>query len=270
MEYGAIRNEASWPTYEPVETALSRLRDLGDSRRSAFVLATGPSAMAVDVAAEAERHDIRITCNSAVRNADRIADFRPNIIACTDPVFHFGPSRYAATFRKDLIAAAEASDALVLCGHDFVGPLLGMAPELRGRLVVIPTRLGGQWRWPTNQNPTVRIGTSVLTNLMLPVAMMLADTIAIAGADGRQPSEKYFWKHNAQLQYSDELMKTVFDSHPSFFRDRDYADYYDEYCANVEDLCVTAERAGKTVIGAGPSWIPALRERGAPKPSSST
>lgn len=264
MEYFAARDEVSWPRYPPAETALERLNSLAGPGRSAFILATGPSALDVDLGAVAA--DVRITCNSAVRDLDRIREFRPTIIACTDPVFHFGPSRYSAQFRRDLIRAVEETDAYVLSGHDFAGPLPGMAPELADRLIVLPTQQGGPWRWPTARNPTVRLATSVLTNLMLPVAMMLADRIEIAGADGRQPSENYFWKHNPALQYSGELMETVFDAHPAFFRDRDYGDYYDQHCADIEALIRLAEGASKTVVGAAPSWIPALRARGAPEP----
>jgi hypothetical protein len=264
MQYFFLRNATSWPTYAPAETALQRLRAAVGPGRSAFILATGPAALTVDLPAVTA--DVRITCNSAVRDIDRIREYRPNIIACTDPVFHFGPSRYATGFRRDLVRAVEEVDAVVLSGHDCVGPLLGLAPELRDRLVVLPTQQSGPWRWPTDRNPTVRLGLSVLINLMLPVAMMLADDISIAGADGRHPAEKYFWSHNPQLQYSDELMQTVFDAHPSFFRDRDYADYYDLHSEQVEALMKTGERAGKVFHAAAPSWIPALRKRGAPEP----
>ena len=64
-------------------------------------------------------------------------------------------------------------------------------------------------------------------------------------------------------------MKTVFDSHPSFFRYIDYPDYYDEYCKSLEDLIQVGEQAGKLVSAVTPSWIPALRQRGAAEPARS-
>ncbi|HEV7564993.1 MAG TPA: hypothetical protein VGO31_03420 [Microbacteriaceae bacterium] len=264
MEYFALRDETSWPTYEPAEVALERLEAVRGA--SAFILATGPSALMVDLSRVSA--DVRITCNSAVRNLDLIREFRPHIIACTDPVFHFGPSRYAATFREDLVRAAEEVDALVLCGEDFVGPLLGLRPELRGRLVVLPHQRGGPWRWPTRRNPTVRQAGNVLTTLMLPVGLMLADDVAIAGADGREPTDNYFWRHNQNLQYSDDMMRSVFDAHPAFFRDRDYVDYYEGFCDDVESLASLGESRGKRVRAAAPSWIPALRSRGALAPQA--
>jgi hypothetical protein len=260
--YFHLRNATTWPKYAPVEQVLERLRGLAGA--TAFILATGPSALTVDLASVDA--DVRITCNSAVRDLDRIREFRPNIICFTDPVFHFGPSRYAAAFRRDAVRAAEEVDALVVCGHAFAAPLLGLEPSLKERLCVLPHQDGGPWRWPTDENPTVRQAGNVLTTLMLPLALLLADDVKIAGADGRQPTENYFWKHNPQLQYSGELMQTVFDAHPAFFRDRDYADYYEQFCGDVEALISVGEQHGKSVSAAAPSWIPALRRRGAPEP----
>jgi len=265
MQYFTLRNSTTWPTYRPAEMALERLRALGGEGSSAFVFATGPSALEVDPATVTA--DVRITCNSAVRDLDRIRQLRPNIITFMDPVFHFGPSRYAAAFRRDVVKAAEEVDALVVCGDTFAGPLLSLEPTLRDRLVVIPHQHGGPWRWPTDRNPTVRQAGNVLTGLMLPLAFMLADDVSIAGADGRQPTENYYWKHNPTLQYSGDLMQTVFDAHPAFFRDRDYQDYYEVHCANLEALIQVGEAQGKTVRGVTSSWTPALRARGAPTPS---
>jgi hypothetical protein len=261
--YFDLRNAVSWPTYDPVEVSLKRLRKKIGHARDAVVLATGPSASLLELDDSA---DVRITCNSAVRDREMIRRFRPNIICFTDPVFHFGPSRYAAEFRRDAVRAAEEADAFVVCGHRFAGALLDHEPGLRHRLVVIPQQDGGPWRWPTRRNPTVRQGGNVMTTLMLPTAFLLADRVTVAGADGREPTERYFWRHNPQLQYSGEMMKTVFDSHPSFFRYTDYSDYYDAYCASLEDLIQVGERAGKHVSAVTPSWIPALRNRGAPEP----
>jgi hypothetical protein len=264
LSYWRVRERLAWPNYPSADTSLSRLKDRFQGARSSFILATGPSTLTVDL--DAVDADIRITCNSAVKDTDRLRAFRPNIIACTDPVFHFGPSRYAAAFRQDLLRAIDLCDPLLVCGSDWVSPLLNLLPELEDRLAVIPFKRGGPWRWPTKENPTTRSTESVLTNLMIPVALMLTDHLSVAGADGRQPTENYFWTHG--VQYSDELMQTVFDAHPAFFRDRDYEDHYDRYCQGIEDLLRAGERAGKVIVGAAPSWIPAFRKRGASRPQA--
>ena len=256
--YFDLRNATTWPTYEPVELGLRRLRERAAGARTAFVLATGPSASMVDP--EAIDADVRITCNSAVRNAELIAKLSPDIICFVDPVFHFGPSKYAAEFRRDAVKAATEVDALVVCGHRFAGPLLGLEPALRDRLVVLPMQNGGPLRWPTDRNPTVRQAGNVMTTLMLPLAFLLADDVTVAGADGRKPSESYFWQHNAQLQYSDEMMKTVFDAHPSFFRYIDYADYYEDFCRAVGGIDRDRRACRQVGLGGDPELDPRIRQ----------
>ena len=247
--------------------AMERLKALGGSGSSAFVLATGPSARLVDY--DALSAEVRITCNSAVRDLDLLHAMRPNVICFGDPVFHYGPSRYAAAFRRDLLRAVEETDALIVTPELWAGLLLAHHPELADRLIVLRVLKGKPaWHWPTPERMTVRMTNNVLTQAMLPIAFAVSDRVEIAGCDGRQPSENYFWRHNTRTQYSDELMGTVFDAHPAFFRDRDYADYYDEHCQQVEELLAAGEAAGKRAVGVTPSYIPALSRRGAPTPTA--
>ncbi|MCA1693874.1 MAG: hypothetical protein LC749_03620 [Actinobacteria bacterium] len=244
--------------------ATERFFDLGGRGNSAYVMATGPTARLVDPATVSA--EVRIVCNSAVRDLDLLRLMKPNIICFVDPVFHYGPNRYAAAFRRDLLRAVDETDALIVTFDLWAGLLRAHHPQLADRIVMLrPLKGKPAWHWPTREDRmTVRLTGNVLTDAMLPVAFALCDRVEIAGCDGRHRDDNYFWRHNARTQYSDELMATVFDAHPAFFRDRDYADYYKGHCKRLEDLLVAGEQAGKRVIGVTPSHIPALRRRGAP------
>jgi hypothetical protein len=229
---------------------------------SAFVLATGPSAQLVDP--ETVTDDVRITCNSAVRDRALIRALRPTIIAFNDPVFHYGPSRYAAAFRADLRKTADECDAQLVTSAQWAKIILAHDPVLKERITVLRSLPKTPWHFPDAQEPWVHHTGNVLTNLLLPIAFSLASHVRIAGCDGRQPQEGYFWKHNQRTQYGDDLMTSAFDAHPAFFRDRDYEDYYEHHCRELEELLATGEAAGRTVEPVTPSWIPALTSRGAP------
>ncbi len=214
---------------------MQRLFSLGGPGTSSFVLATGPSARHVDPAAVSA--DVRISCNSVVRDLDLLRALRPDVICFMDPVFHYGPSRYSAAFRRDLLRAVHETDALLVTYELWAGLLLAHHPELADRLIILRMLKHEQaWHWPTPDRMTVRITGNVLTNAMLPIAFALTDRVEIAGCDGRVADERYFWHHNAKTQYSDELMTSAFDAHPAFFRDRDYADYYEGHCRELEEL----------------------------------
>lgn len=243
--------------------AAERFFALGGRGTSALVLATGPTGRLVDPATVSA--EVRIVCNSVVRDIDLLRALKPNLICFADPVFHYGPSRYAAAFRRDLLRAVAETDALLVTIDLWAGLLLAHHPELADRLVVLrPEKLRQGWKWPAPDAMGVRLTGNVLTAAMLPAAFALCDRVEIAGCDGRDPDDNYFWRHNARTQYSDALMGTAFDAHPAFFRDRDYADYYDGHCRELEDILATAEAGGKQAVGLTPSHMSALRNRGAP------
>lgn len=248
-------------------TAMERLFSLGGHGTSAFVLATGPSARLVDP--DSVSAEVRISCNSVVRDLDLLRALKPNVICFVDPAFHYGPSRYAAAFRRDLLRAVDETDALLVTAELWAGLLLAHHPELVDRLVILRMVKGRPpWHWPKRERMTVRMTANVLTTAMLPIAFALTDRVEIAGCDGRRPDENYFWHHNTRTQYSDDLMNSAFQAHPAFFRDQDYADYYAEHCQQLEELLAAGENAGKQAIAVTPSYIPALSRRGAPAPVS--
>lgn len=229
--------------------------------RRALVVATGPSLAELDLSTI--RQEVRITCNSAVRDAALLRALDPHLIAFADPVFHFGPSLYAHRFREDVARALELTRAHLLVPDRFAALLLHHVPAAQGRVVAFgPT--AREWTWPTSPaDPVVVRGTdNILTLAMLPAAFALAEVVEVAGSTGRQPDERYFWQHNRATQYPDEVMQTAFAAHRSFFRDRLYDDYYEHHCAELDDLVRVAESRGKTVRSITTSWIPALHDRG--------
>jgi hypothetical protein len=227
----------------------------------ALALGTGPSASEIDP--RSVTADVRIVCNSAVRNLKLIEELQPTAICFADPVFHFGPSRYAAAFRADLRRALSVCDALVVIPEYYGGLLLAHMPELADRLVCLDDT-ATDWCWPSMARAQVRMSGNVLTYLMLPVAFALVDEVDVGGCDGRVASERYFWRHNPTIQYSDELMRDCFAAHPAFFRTTNYEDYYDRHLRYLDEFLATGEAAGKRVHGVTRSHIPALVRRGAP------
>jgi hypothetical protein len=93
--YGSLHVSYGSPEDHCSKNLHPRFRELMEAGladdRTALVLATGPSAGELDL--DDNQYDVRITCNSAVRNTDLLKVLRPVIIGFADPVFHFGPGR---------------------------------------------------------------------------------------------------------------------------------------------------------------------------------
>jgi hypothetical protein len=228
-------------------------------RRRAYLLCTGPSLARF---AEFDFSDgWTIGCNTVVANAPLMAHAPPDVMVAVDAIHHFGPSNYAARFRRDLEAAAARSPFL-FCTVDTFGHVverrMKLPPE---RVCLIPLRRGMKFERLDRQwgvAPTA----NVLTQLMLPIAHTLAEEIYIIGADGRDPNEREFWRHDPSSQLTD-AMADLKACHPAFFAKRDYAAYYERHCEIVRLQVETIEARGGKVRSLTPSHIPALAERSA-------
>jgi hypothetical protein len=223
----------------------------------AYVFGTGPS---LSRAADFTFDDgWSVVCNSIVKNKELMRHIRPQLLTFGDPVFHFSPSRYAAEFRRLMVEAVEEFDLYVMTIEPFLPLLLAHYPQLKDRIIGMPEDNIGL-NFPTPERFHIKSAANIMTMLMLPVASAAADEIHIIGADGRQPKENYFWRHDSSAQL-DELMETAFATHPSFFRDRIYEDYYEEHCRYLAGLLAYGENLGKRYFSMTPSFIPALAGR---------
>jgi hypothetical protein len=237
-----------------------RLQRQFEGHAEAYVLATGPSLDTVFDHSIPEGA-LRIICNSIVRNDDLLEYLDPDILTFADPVFHFGPSEYAAQFREDAVETIREYDCWCIVNTPGDALLRSHFPDIADRIIGLPVRPDlDRFHTPDASSLFVRATGNIMTLLMLPVAASVADRISIVGADGREDNESYFWEHSSAAQY-EGLMNTAVETHPSFFRDRLYEDYYDQHVERLRELIETQEAEGKTYRSITPSYIPVLSER---------
>lgn len=226
-------------------------------KEKAYVFGTGPSLeQATDFSYD---NGFNIICNSTVKNQSLMDYIKPNLLVFADPVFHFSPCEYSAKFREDAISAIQKYDLYFMIPDYTVPLILAHYPEVKDKIIGIPM-LSNEFNFPSEEKYFVKATANILTLFMLPVASFVSEKIYIIGCDGREKNETYFWKHNDSAQYNG-LMKTVFDMHPSFFRDRVYQDYYDEHCEILKNLIEFGETKGKKYYSLTKSHIPVLSER---------
>lgn len=251
-----LAERVSW--IDDSRLVLQRLfQELG-GRKRAYLFGTGPSIK------EVENHTyqdgVRIICNSMVRNDHLLELIQPHILGFTDSVFHFGVSKYAEAFAKDVIKVVRRYG--VYCVTNQVGYALMRThyPELTEYLIGVPARRFGR---PIALSPTylkTRDYTNILTRYMLPLAAGLSRELFLMGFDGRKSDENYFWKHNPTTQYTSS-MDSAYKTHPAFFRDINYDAYYLKHCSTLSEMVKNFERNGIKIIVWGNSYIPALKKR---------
>lgn len=200
-----------------------------------------------------------VVCNSIVKNRRLLVHANPLAICFGDSVFHFGPSEYAFLFRDYLVGAVKEHDCFAVTREREARFPLRHYPELENHLVGLRND-AHSWKMPTVEEMRVQGASNILTLVMLPVAAALASEVLIGACDGREPDEEYFWHHDPSVQY-EGMMGTVFESHPAFFRDRIYSDYYKEHWHQLEDQLSTWEKGGWSFLNLTHSYIPALVRR---------
>lgn len=237
----------------------SRMLEQNKNKNKAYCFVTGPS---FDKYKEFtyESNSFKVICNSIVKN-DEFLEYigKPDLLVFADPVFHFSPSEYSAVFRDHVLKVYKKYECFIMVPENTVGLMLSHYPMLKDNIIGINGR-NESYNFPTRERFWIKSSANILTLYMLPVASAVSNEINIIGADGRNPEEKYFWQHSSSVQF-DDLMKTVFETHPSFFRDRDYKDYYEEHCTFLENLLCYGELKGKKYFSLTKSFIPALLKR---------
>lgn len=221
--------------------------------RAVYVLGTGPSVESL--ARRSHRDHPAVVCNSLIRNGQLMEQLDTRVIVFGDPVFHLGWNDYATRFREDMLAAVEKHDCFVVT-PEHAGPLLvAHYPQLANRLIAMPS--GDELNIPAPERFFVKPSDNILTYLMLPLAAALTQRVIVAGCDGKKPKDTGFWRHGANVQYGG-YYDAVVATHPSFFRDRDYGQYYAEHCRCVEEWLNYGRAQGRCFICATASVIPAL------------
>lgn len=224
----------------------------------AYLLATGPSVV------HYRKHDFRdamsIVCNSVILDESLMNEVEPQILVFADPIFHFGPSQYAAAFRRALLESARKHDFVICTPFKYYPLFLNAVPELADRTMGIPFTKNREFNFALDEDFNLKTTANILTFLMVPLAATFSDKVGILGCDGRPLSEdKYFWGHNPKTQINDK-MANIREVHPAFFA-INYNDYYLEHCGVLEEQLRAGESAGKRFHSLAFSHIPALASR---------
>jgi hypothetical protein len=233
-------------------------QDLRPRTKECVVLGNGPSAINI-FNPEFESKDV-IICNSAIKS-DRLLARRIVALCFADPVYYFGPCDYTRAFHHRLGEVVRDSTFGIYLDAEHRSFLQQRIPAIPDdRLYPVWMNYGLRYQ-PNFKRGRVQTTTaSVFTTLMLPLAATHYEKIHLLGFDGKGPAvSNYFWRHNAEFQYTD-LIATVQASDPGFFS-VDYNQYSRDHAVEVEACLAAVEAMGTQVIMTHPSFIAPLQRR---------
>ncbi|MCQ8185381.1 glycosyltransferase [Parvularcula maris] len=246
---------------ERSKTALDTIsRELTSSK--GYIFGTGPG---LGLMSDHDFSDgVAIACNSMVRNKPLLQRMKPPLVVVGDPIFHAGPSSYAAAFRASLVEVLDEYSAyLMVPMRDFHIYEYHLPERFITKIIGMPFKKGEEPQLDLLSNHVVTTTSNILTLFLLPLATTFFDEIAIAGCDGRPvSSDDYFWSHDTASQFNDQ-MPVIRQAHPAFFA-IDYNDYYLRHCETLETWLSAAEEKGHRIVNMTPSFISALQKRSVP------
>ena len=257
--YASFSREEQDAVLQDSKGVFKNMQEQARSKERANVFGTGPSLFEIGDFKQFQ-NDLNIICNSMVKDKNLLVALQPDIIAFADICFYVSPSDYCKAFYKDLIDAYETYGLFIVV-RDCQKPLIEYHfPELKGCMAGIPYKYDDCWWLLGDDDFYFKPLDNIVTDMMLPIATSLCDTVGIAGCTGRAKDETYFWKHNHSVQYED-LKPTVFSMWRAFFHSRRYDAYFEQHCRNMKQLIKFGESLGKKYINFTTSYIPILAQR---------
>lgn len=227
-----------------------------------YIFGTGPRLKDFEQHSDDFDSCFSIACNSMVKDKEFIRKIKPNLFVAADPIFHAGCSSYAHMFRQNLIECLnEFPDAYFIVPERdyqvYFSNVEGLDPN---RVIGIPFVNTDEDNVQLDKRFYVKVYSNVLTLFLIPLAATFTDEILISGCDGKKELDnQYFWDHNKEVQFGEEMSK-IKSAHPSFFN-LDYDEYYINHCNALRKQIEYCESKGKVFKNLTESYIPALKER---------
>jgi hypothetical protein len=223
----------------------------------AYVFGTGPS---VETAYNYDFSDgYRIICNTLVKNDSLMEHIKPHFIVAADGIYHFGISKYAASFRRDLERTIRKHSCMLLMPETYYENFIFHYPHLKESIITVSYE-----RKSINidmiKDLSIKPMGNVLTQLLLPLGSSLANDIRFLGFDGRKPDDKHFWSSSNAVNYED-LKIFQQQAHPGLFKGVNFEQYAKDQSEQAEEIISHGESLGKCYYSLNESTNSALAKR---------
>jgi hypothetical protein len=262
------------PASEVEKSAAARLRDeivrlRGLGLGKAYLFGTGTSLEKADQRDWSDGY--RIACNTVVRDRDMWHHLDPHFLVAGDAIYHFGDSAFARAFRADLKLRLAEGRTFFVYPAQFTQLVERELGEFADRLVPVPVGTHRRLNVDLSREFALPGVGNVLNLLLLPLGCTLSQDVYLWGFDGRAPDDKLFWSNSPRHSYP-ELMPTLLERHPAFFRHyvpvEKPTTYVQNYHGDALDLALqAAEAQGWRFTMLHKSWTPTLQKRFKPEES---
>ena len=247
-----------------------KVLDFRKAYKKVYVFGRGPS---LGTAFNFDFSDgVRIVCNQTVHGKKVMRHINPQFFAASDHGWHYGCSKMADCFRKDLINYIMENKVILLLPLDIYPLMLYHYPEVKGKMIGIPYS-GNKFNFNLIDNFFIKPSMSGLLDFSFPIACTIASDIKMLGVDGAAkpdavpPQDKIPYPHYRAAVYPEDVVASLHASRPGYY-DEDFSNfrrlpvnYYQSYDSEFESRVNEAEAAGFRIETLAPSHLEALKDK---------
>jgi len=230
-----------------------------------YLFGTGPSLGSAETRSFAD--GTTIVCNTIVRDKELWDHLAPAFLVAGDAIYHFGHTPHAAAFRADAVRRLRESNGRTSFVYParFDSVVRSEFREVLPLLIPIPVGDHSDVTVDLTEHFSLPNVENVLNGLLLPLGCTLSRDVRLWGFDGRAPDDSGFWANSDRHAYP-ELMQSIRDAHPAFFRAKIPAGNEVQYMKRVhgdvlDQRLSEAEGRGFRFQMLHRTWTPTLQKR---------
>lgn len=236
--------------HDIIETSKVNLYSLASkSKEKSLLLGNGPSIDSYKFTSD-PCSSMVFGCNTLIWS-ESLKNIKFDIYSAMDRALFFSSSKFTQLFWDSLLKRQAKDDFYFLTTLDLAHLVLTKWPHLYPRLIALDMT-DEKLKVPTMESLKVKYAASVLTSLMLPLAISFGRNIELLGVDGSVSTKNQrIWSHH--LNALDELRDQTAQVHPTKHRIRDKESWYKHYESNFHQLVIIAKERGIEISSLTPS-----------------
>ena len=225
----------------------------------ADIVCNGPSIIEMKQASFFHRKSFSVFVNAAICDRELVEEICPDCLVVTDTIY-LSMYEMCRLFYDELLQAWKKHHFWIVMFEHQKTIFDSHFPELASYTIGVPFSYGNEYVFPEPNDFRVSATLNVLSEMAIPIASSVCNTIRFWGCTGRKEINNSGWGHSEKSSY-DQTKEVINKMWKSLFRDYQWENDYETHCRVMGELLSFGEMKGKRYINMTTSYIPCLKDR---------
>ena len=204
----------------------------------------------------------RIISNQIVKDKSLMSHIKPHILVACDHAWHFGCSKVADCYRKDLVEYVKNNNVIYVVPINIYPLLIFHYPELKTKLVGLPFK-GKRYNFDLISGFYSKASYGVLFEFLFPIASSISKQIYMLGIDGKVPKSEagVVYPYSNTTTYKKEIVDSIYASRPGYYECMDMSLFENKFALELKEMVFEAESQGYDIKVLEKSYHEALADK---------